>query len=256
MRQQPRSVLPKGRLDGATPNERELDMKTVGIIGGIGPESTIEYYRLIIKLYREHVPDGNYPPIIINSINMTQMLDLIGAKRFSEVTQYLKNEIDTLARAGADFGLLASNTPHVVFDDLESVSPIPLISIVEVTCRKAKELGLERLGLFGTRFTMQGGFYGGVFKKQGMVIVPPPDDDQEYIHEKYMSELVNGIILGETKTRLLEIVERLKKEQSVQGIILGGTELPLILKDGDDRDIPFLDTTRIHVGRVVSQLVS
>jgi len=230
-------------------------MKTVGLIGGIGPESTIEYYRLIIKLYRQRVPDGNYPLVLINSINMKQMLDLIGAKHFPEVTQYLKKEIDKLAQAGADFGLLASNTPHLVFDNLQAVSPIPLLSIVEATCQKAKELGLDRLGLFGTGFTMQGGFYSGVFEKQGMVIVLPSDEDQEYVHEKYMTELVNGIILNETKTRLLGIAERLKKEQSIQGLILGGTELPLILKDGDDRDIPFLDTTRIHVERAVSELL-
>ncbi|MEW6529315.1 MAG: amino acid racemase [Thermodesulfobacteriota bacterium] len=230
-------------------------MKTVGLIGGIGPESTIEYYRMIITLYRERVPDGNYPLILINSINMKQMLDLIGAKHLSEVTQYLKGEIDKLARAGADFGLLASNTPHLVFDELRAVSPIPLISIVEATCRRAKELGLERLGLFGTRFTMQGGFYSRVFEQQRMVVILPSHDDQEYIHEKYMSELVYGTILDETKARLLSIADRLKKEQSIQGLILGGTELPLILKDGDDRDIPFLDTTRIHVERVVSELL-
>ncbi|MFZ5866983.1 MAG: aspartate/glutamate racemase family protein [Thermodesulfobacteriota bacterium] len=230
-------------------------MKTVGLIGGIGPESTIEYYRLIISSYRERVPDGNYPPILINSINMKQMLDLIGAKHLSEVTQYLKDEIDKLAGAGADFGLLASNTPHLVFDDLQAASPIPLISIVEATCRKAKELGLERLGLFGTRFTMQGGFYSKEFEKHKMVVVLPPDNDQEFIHEKYMSELVHGTILNETKARLLNIADRLKKEQSIQGLILGGTELPLILKDGDDPDIPFLDTTRIHVERVVSELL-
>jgi aspartate racemase len=99
-----------------------IRMKTVGIIGGIAPESTIQYYRLIVAGYREHKRDGNYPSILINSINMKQMLDLIGAKRLPEVIQYLKGEIDRLARAGADFGVLASNTPHLVFDGLQAVS--------------------------------------------------------------------------------------------------------------------------------------
>jgi len=230
-------------------------MKTVGIIGGIAPESTIQYYRLIVAGYREHQRDGNYPSILINSINMKQMLDLIGAKRLPEVIQYLKGEIDRLARAGADFGVLASNTPHLVFDDLQAVSSIPLISIVEVTCERASELGLERVGLFGTRFTMQGGFYDREFEKRGMVVVLPADDDQEYIHEKYMTELVNGVILKETKAGLLRVMNRLKREQKIQGLVLGGTELPLILKDGNDPEIPFLDTTSIHVQSIIKELL-
>jgi aspartate racemase len=230
-------------------------MKTVGIIGGIAPESIIQYYRLIVAGYREHKRDGNYPSILINSINMKQMLDLIGAKRLPEAVQYLKGEIDRLARAGADFGVLASNTPHLVFDGLQAVSPIPLISIVEATCQRASELGLKRVGLFGTRFTMQGGFYDREFEKRGMSIVLPADDDQDYIHEKYMTELVNGVILEETKALLLRIVNRLKREQKIQGLVLGGTELPLILKDGDDPEIPFLDTAFIHVQSIIEQLL-
>jgi aspartate racemase len=230
-------------------------MKTVGIIGGIAPESTIQYYRLIVAGYREHNPDGNYPSILINSINMKQMLDLIAAKRLSETIQYLKGEIDRLARAGADFGVLASNTPHLVFDDLQAVSPIPLISIVRATCERTDEMGLKRVGLFGTRFTMQGGFYDREFEKRGMAIVLPAVDDQDYIHEKYMTELVNGTILEETKAGLLRIVNRLKREQKIQGLVLGGTELPLILKDGDDPQIPFLDTTSIHVESIIKRLL-
>jgi aspartate racemase len=230
-------------------------MKTVGIIGGIAPESTIQYYRLIVAGYREHQRDGNYPSILINSINMKQMLDLVGAKRLPELVQYLKGEIDRLARAGADFGVLASNTPHLVFDGLQAVSPIPLISIVEATCRRASELGLERVGLFGTRFTMQGGFYDREFEKRGMAIVLPADDDQEYIHEKYMTELVNGVSLKETKAGLLKIMSRLKREKKIQCLVLGGTELPLILKDGDDPEIPFLDTTAIHVQSIIKRLL-
>ena len=121
-------------------------MKTAGIIGGIGPESTVEYYRLIIQLYRQQEPDGSYPQIIINSIDMKKMLDLIGTNKLADVTAYLLEEIGKLAQAGADFGLLASNTPHVVFDALLSQSTIPLISIVEVTCQAAKEQGLKRVG--------------------------------------------------------------------------------------------------------------
>ncbi len=230
-------------------------MKTVGIVGGIAPESTVEYYRLLIASYREKKRDGSYPAILINSIDMKKMLDLIGTKKMAEVTEYLLGEVRKLARAGADFGLLASNTPHLVFEDLRQRSPIPLLSIVEAACETAQALKLKKIGLFGTRFTMQGGFYPKTFAKEGIEIILPSPEDQNYVHEKYMSELVNGVFLDETRERLLLIVDRLKAENGIQGLILGGTELPLILREGFARGIPFLDTTKIHVERAVSLML-
>ncbi len=234
--------------------------KTVGIIGGIGPESTIDYYRLIIATYREQKPDGSYPSIIINSIDLKKMLDLIEANELAKVTEHLVREVQKLARAGADCGLLAANTPHIVFDEIRSQSPIPLVSIVEATCETAKALGLKRLGLFGTRFTMQGRFYPDAFSRQGITLAIPEPEEQAYIHDKYMSELVKGIFLPETRARLLAMVDRLKEREGIQGLILGGTELPLLFRDETSpyatTRIPFLDTTLIHVKAVVAQLLS
>ncbi len=230
-------------------------MKTLGIIGGIAPESTIEYYRLIIESYRAQNPDGNYPPLIINSINLKKMIELIEANKLAEITEYLLSELQKLARAGADIGLLASNTPHIVFDELQPKSPIPLISIVQATCQAAQAMGLKKIGLFGTRFTMQGQFYPEVFSSRGIELVVPDIDDQEYIHGKYMNELINGIFLDETRQGLLAIAERMKEKTGIQGLILGGTELPLILRDVNDLGIPLFDTTRIHVEQAVAQML-
>jgi aspartate racemase len=232
-------------------------MKTVGIIGGIGPESTIEYYRLIITSYREQVLDGSYPKIIINSVDLKKMISLIEANELREVAEYLVTEVQKLSRAGADFGLLAAGTPHIVFDEVSRRSTIPLLSIVEATCRAAKELGLKRPGLFATRFTMQGRFYADVFSREGMTLVPPEqEEEQAYIHDKYFGELINGIILPETREGLLKIVDRMKERDRIDGLILGGTELSLILRDDARRGIPFLDTTRIHVKAAVAELMS
>ena len=232
-------------------------MKTVGIIGGIGPESTIEYYRRLIAAYRARTQDGTYPAIIINSINMQKLVALIGANELAGATDYLVGEVQRLARAGADFGLLAANTPHVVFDQVSRRAPIPLISIVQATCAAAQALGLHRLGLIGTRFTMQGRFYPDVFSGAGLSLVVPDEAEQAYIHDKYMSELVPGIFLPETRAGLLKIVARLKERTGLQGLILGGTELPLILPDAcDPTGMPFLDTTQIHVNAVVAELLS
>jgi aspartate racemase len=155
-----------------------------------------------------------------------------------------------------DFGVLASNTPHVVFDELRRQSSLPLLSIVEATCEAAEALGLERVGLLGTRFTMGGQFYSEVFSKAGVALVAPGQEAQAYVHDKYMSELVNGIILPETRARLLAIVDQMRKQEGIDGVILGGTELPLILRDVTDPGIPFLDTTAIHVRRIVAELLS
>ena len=230
-------------------------MTTAGIIGGIGPESTVEYYRLIVSAYLEREGNGNYPGIIINSINMKKMLDLIGDNRFEEATDYLVGEIQKLASAGADYAVLASNTPHIVFNEINLASPLHLISIVEATCEEAVSKEMQRVGLFGTRFTMQGGFYDQIFSEHGITVIAPEDKDQDYIHNIYMGQLVKGIFRDETKKELLRIANTLKEKKDIQGLILGGTELPLILKKGDAEGIEFLDTTEIHVESIMQRLL-
>jgi aspartate racemase len=231
-------------------------MKIAGIIGGIGPESTIEYYRLIVGLYREREPDGSYPQFIINSIDMQRMRSLIEGNNLPELTEFLLNEMRKLAAAGAEFGALSANTPHLVFDSLRRRCPIPLISIVEATCDAAKASGLKRLGLLGTRFTMQARFFPDVFAQAGIALAAPALGEQDYIHDKYMNELVNGAFLPETRDRMLAIVERLKNEERIDGLILGGTELPLLLGKVKNAGIPFLDTTRLHVEQIVARMLS
>jgi aspartate racemase len=230
-------------------------MKTLGIVGGIAPESTVDYYRQIVAQYRGQRDDGSYPRILINSIDMKKMLDLIGAGKLPEVTEYLLGEVAKLAAAGADFGLFASNTPHLVFEDIRRRSAIPLISIVEAACEAAAALGFRKAGLLGTRFTMQGGFYAKVFSMHGIEVVVPKPDEQEYVHDRYMSELVSGVYRDETRVHLLTIVERLRSREGIDGLILGGTELPLLFRNGADVSIPLLDTTKIHVERAVASLL-
>lgn len=231
-------------------------MKLLGIIGGIGPESTVDYYQTIVGLYRERKPDGSYPALVINSVDMQRLRNAFEAGELAAIVDYILPELHRLQRAGADFGLLAANTPHLVFDDLQRQSPIPLISIVAVTCDAAKARGLKRLALFGTRFTMTARLYPDVFSKEGIAVVIPEPADQDYIHEKYLGELVNGIFLPETRGGLLAIVDRMARQNNIDGVILGGTELPLILREPDHNGIPFLNTTRIHCEAAIEWMFS
>jgi len=227
-------------------------MKTIGMVGGIGPESTIDYYRLLIAAYRELHPDGSYPAIVINSVDLKTVLDLVSTNQRGSLVELFSGAVEALARAGAEVGFLASNTPHLVFDEIARRSPIPLVSIVESARDRASALGLKRVGLFGTRFTMQANFYADAFAQAGMEMIAPQPAEQDYIHEKYMGELVAGILLPETRAGLLAIARLMQTRHGIEALILGGTELPLILRGDNDIGIPFLDTAQIHVQAVIA----
>jgi aspartate racemase len=231
-------------------------MKILGIIGGVGPESTIDYYKTLISIYRQKVTDGSYPPILINSINLQKMVDLITAKKLEEVADYLLTEIDKLKLAGADFGLISANTPHIVFDDIKEKSPIPLISIIEAACDEVKSLGVSKAGLLGTKFTMSSKIYDKVFEKNGIEILTPDSQDRELIHYKYMNELIKGNFTAETKKYFLNVVDHLINEHDIECLILGGTELPLLLRDKFYRGIRLIDTTLVHVEAAVAKMLT
>jgi aspartate racemase len=232
---------------------RVSSAKRLGVIGGIGPESTIAYYRQLIAAYQETRSNDAYPSIVINSIDVKRVLDL-AANDLPALADYLLLELDALGKAGASLGLIAANTPHIVFDDIVGRSPIPLVSIVEATCDAALALGLKRVGLLGTRFTMQGRFYPQRFDKAAITVIVPRADEQNYIHDRYVGELVKGTFLPRTREGLLRIVELMRERDAVQAVILAGTELPLILNDPASASVPLLDTTHIHVRAAADRL--
>jgi aspartate racemase len=202
-------------------------MTTLGVIGGIAPASTIEYYRMLVAAWESRTHDGSLPPVIIDSIDMQTMLRL-----------------------------LASNTPHIMFAELQRRSSIPLLSIVDCAYDAAHAMGLRRVGLLGTKFTMQATFYPEAFTRRGITLVVPDEADQDYVHARYMGELVKGVYLPETRAGLVAVIERLRERSGIDGVILGGTELPLILRAVGDVDVPLLDTARIHVEAAVDRMVS
>lgn len=231
-------------------------MKLLGMIGGTGSESTIDYYRLLLKVYKERKPDSGQLPVVINSVDAAGKLKpLVDADDLPGVVSFLLMELQRLEKAGVTLGILTSNTLHLVFDDLQRVSPIALISIVDTTCQTAQGMKLKRVGLIGTRPTMQAGFYQKAFEQAGIEVVTPDIADQEYLHTKYFSELVEGVFLTETRDRFIHIAEQLKLKKDIEGLVLGGTEIPLLLGEVSEMTIPLLDTIRLHVERVVRELL-
>jgi aspartate racemase len=231
-------------------------MKPIGLIGGIGPESTIDYYRAMIAAYRERRPDGSYPPIVISSVDVSSMLGALMRNQFAEVADLLVAEVKRLEAAGAGCAAIAANSPHIVFDEVQRRSPLPLVSIVDATALVALRAGRKRLALFGTRFTMQGGFYEKVFEPAGLTLVLPAEEEQHYIHDKYTTELVQGTLLPETRGGLLAIVAQMKARDGIDAVILGGTELPLILRDPTASGIPLIDTAVVHAKAIVARAMS
>ncbi|NJD92280.1 MAG: amino acid racemase [Geobacter sp.] len=225
-------------------------MKLIGIIGGLGPESTVDYYKSIIDSFRT---EGGLaaPEMVIYSVDLEEVLALVSRQEWSSLVSLLVDKLKALHRAGVDFAVISANTPHIVFDEIQAKSPVPLLSIVTATLDKTVELGLKKVGLLGTRFTMQSNFFLPQFSARGVSVVVPPTADQDYIHDKLMTEIELGIINGETRKGLLAIIERMIAREKVDGIILGCTELPLIL-DKSEFGIPFLNTAAIHVATIVN----
>lgn len=216
-------------------------MRKIGIIGGLGPEATIDYYRTIINECREQTR-GDVPEMVIYSLNLRDFPDISDE---NAVAEWLLGGLRALHRAGADFALISANTPHIVFERLRPLSPLPLLSIVEETGMAVSKLGIKTVGLFGTKITMSSDFYQRVFDVYGIRIVVPAIQEQDYINHKISSELMFNNILEATRNGLLEITERMIHDHGIQALILGCTELPLILTH-DELGIPFLNTTRIH----------
>jgi aspartate racemase len=229
-------------------------MATVGLVGGLGPESTIDYYKRIIDVWKTVDPTTS-PSIVIDSLDPQRALRLVNADR-QAFFEYLLTSVRRLLGAGVDFIAITANTPHLVFDELAGESPVPILSIVEVCAAAAQKRGLKRLVLLGTRFTMQAEFYPEVFARYGLVVVRPSEADMTWVHGRYVSELLEGQFLDETRNQFGTLIARLKDEHGVDGVILGGTELPLLLTAPEVAGLPLLDTIALHVDAIVEQLAS
>jgi aspartate racemase len=221
---------------------RGLKMKRIGILGGMSYESTIEYYDLILQKYYKKHNDYNYPELVIFSLNFQKVTDHELSRNKRKYIEYLMSGIEILEKAEVNFIIMAANSPHAVYDDLKNLSNVKILSIVEATAKKAKEEDLNKILLLGIKFTMQSTFYQDFCKNLGIEVITPSNEDQDIIDKIIFNELVIGFFRQESKNKLLQIINN----YDVDGVILGCTELPLIL-DQNDTKIRLLDTVEIHV---------
>lgn len=226
-------------------------MNKIGMIGGFGPESTLDYYRLLIETYRHETKEKSNPEIIIYSMDINILLKLVADKQWDDLIEWLVNGIKVLHNAGANFAFISANTPHIVFEKVNKLSPIPLLSIVEETCNYMKKTGIKKVGLLGTQFTMKSEFYQKSCDKNHIQVFVPNEKEQDYIQNKLMSEIELGNFFNETRQGLFNIIKGMIEDDSIEGIILGCTELPLILTKSE-LGIPFFNTTKIHVDSIIN----
>lgn len=219
-------------------------MKKLGLVGGMGVESTIPYYHDIVYGVQNKIGKKFFPNITIESVNAFDVLGLCSEQKYDELTDYLMQAIKNLTTSGADFIALSANTPHIVFDRLQNISTVPLVSIVEATCNEAIRLNIHKLGLLGTIFTMTEDFFKKPFYNSNIEIITPTAEEMEYINLKISSELEFGVIKEETLQGFQKIIKRMQQEDSIEAVILGCTELPLLLND-EVSPIPCLDTMKI-----------
>ena len=232
------------------------DLRVLGIVGGTGPESTVDYYRSLIATWRRRRPDGSYPRVIINSIEARRVFANLGTADYAAVGRDLGPAVAALAAAGCQRAMLASNASHLAFELIDPPPAIPLIHIVDTARDAAARAGFRRLGLIGTRFVMESDLYPARLAPAGLEVVRPTPDERERVHAIYFGELVDGVIRDESRATLREVVAAMRERDAIDAIVLGGTELALIIREPTFAGVPVLNTAQIQVDAAVDWLLA
>lgn len=220
-------------------------MKTIGLIGGMSWESTAHYYALINKLVNARL-GGNYSAkLLLYSINLEELTQRTFADKWDEAAEIIVEAAKRLERGGADFVLIGANTMHIAAEAVERSVAIPLLHIADATADRILARGMRRVGLMGTAFTMEKGFYKDRLREKfGLEVIVPCAEHRKLLHDIVFKELVHGVLNPESRARLRNVIAELT-EAGAEGIILGCTELPMILEQSDS-PVPLFDTTTIH----------
>jgi aspartate racemase len=229
--------------------------RMLGIVGGVGPESTADYYRRLIDRWRVRGPAETYPSILLDSLNSRRALDALLADDVGPAVGLFDASVARLAGAGAGLALIASVLMHRAFDRVAAAAPIPMLSILDALVAAAEAAGVRRPGVIATRPTTEGPFFARPFEAAGITLFRPDEADRAFVHDVYFGELVKGRFTDQTRARLVDVIERLKIRHDIDAVILGGTELPLILREPTYAGVTVLDATGIHVEAAIDWLL-
>lgn len=228
--------------------------KRIGILGGLSPESTVSYYQFITREYVRRFGDHGYPEVVIYSVSFQRYVDWWNEDRWDSITEDMVKAARALEKAGAEVGVIATNTMHIVFDEVQQAVGIPFLNLIDATAEEVKASGFSKVGLLGTKFTMSKPFYRKRLSQHGVTALVPEESDREEVHRIINDELVSGKFLESSQEKFVEIISRLGGE-GAQGIILGCTEIPLLVSQKDS-PLPLFDTTSIHARKVLDYAVS
>lgn len=227
----------------------------LGIVGGLGPASTIDYYRDIIENYRGVKGEDNYPEIVIESVNMGELIIGIRQHDYEKVAMLLLSSISNLEKAGADVVAIASNSPHIVWDLIKDKAPVPLISIIDAVCDYIVLQNFRRVLVFATEFTMNNGLYSNALSKRNIEYVIPSGEDINILGDIIYPNLENGIVIKKDKEKMIAIAEKYIKLNSADSILLGCTEIPLMITP-EDVSVPVINSTKIHIDKLSGILIN
>lgn len=231
-----------------------MKMKKLGLIGGIGPESTLIYYHEIEQGVQKQIGKPYYPPMTIESLSVFDVLDFCRRDDYEGLTVYLVRGFQNLAAAGCDFGAFTGITPHIVIDRVREQSPLPIVSMIDTAADFALQRGYTKVGLIGTYPTMSGHFFQKSFGEKGIRVICPHEDEMQYIGRKIETELEYGRVMEETRRKIMKIVERMQKEEHIQAAVLGCTELPLLFKDAES-PVETIDVMAVHIEALIRMIL-
>jgi aspartate racemase len=240
-------------LKKGTTEEEKAMHKKIGILGGMSPESTVEYYQYITRTYTQRFGDYGYPEIIIYSVSFQPYVDWPGAERWDLVAHGLSEAARKLEAAGADFIVIATNTMHLVLDQVQASVHIPVLNLLEVVGQAILARGMRTMGLLGTRFTMEKSLYPDALGRMGITVLVPDATDRAYVNRVIYDELVAGQIRDESRAGYAAVIRKLAA-RGAQGVILGCTEIPLLVGEAD-AGLPLFDTTVLHAEAALNYAV-
>lgn len=230
-------------------------MKKIGLMGGLGPASTIEYYKGLVELSLSQFGAEKYPKIVIDSVDLAEHSRLFNEQNYQKIGDLIHESLCVLKNAGAQVAAITANTEHIAWDYVKDRLPLKTISIVDATVEECLKRGYKRIVLLATAWTLRSGLYADAFTKAGITPVVPDDNDISLLGSLIYPNLENGIVIAEDKAKMTALAEKYIKSGSADALLLGCTEIPLMIKDGDV-SVPIIDTTKIHINALYSYAIS